>query len=56
MTDETAKEAVRVAPGDHVDLRKSRLINRTSNSILVKRDNASGRFEIVDCCLEEQGK
>ena len=44
----------RVRPLETVELRGTKVTNRTANSILVRK-TAKG-LEVTDCCLEEQGK
>ncbi len=30
--------------------------NKTGNSIIIRYDSMKKRLQLVDCCLEEQGK
>ncbi len=48
-------EPRRVPSNGTVEVGGVSVTNRTANSILVKA-RPDGSIEIVDCCLEEQGK
>jgi len=50
----TRPSGLRIRPLETVELRGTKVTNRTANSILVRK-TAKG-LEVTDCCLEEQGK
>jgi hypothetical protein len=48
-------EPKRIASNSPVQVGDVKVTNKTANAIMVEADS-SGSVEIVDCCLEEQGK
>ena len=45
----------RVKPNETVAIGGTRVANKTANSIAVSKAR-DGTIQVVDCCLEEQGK
>jgi hypothetical protein len=48
-------DEIRVKPNDKIMVGTLKVVNRTANSIIV-RLAPDGTLEVVDCCLEEQGR
>ena len=48
-------EPKRVASNATIEVGNMKVTNKTANAILVRVQSASS-IEVVDCCLEEQGK
>ena len=48
-------EPKRVTSNTTVEIGNLKVTNKTANSILVRVQSANS-IEVVDCCLEEQGK
>jgi len=46
----------RVGPKSAVTLDELSVENKTGNSIIVRYDAQHRHLQVVDCCLEEQGK
>jgi hypothetical protein len=50
-----ASKSIRVRPNETVLVGKSKVTNKTGNSITVS-SSRDGTVRVTDCCLEEQGK
>jgi len=46
----------RINPKTSVVVEELSVENKTGNSIIIRYDPVEKRLQVVDCCLEEQGK
>ena len=55
LTEQTL-ENHRINPKTSVVVEELSVENKTGNSIIIRYDPMKKRLQVVDCCLEEQGK